>query len=78
MSLLVIDRVSKRFGPVQALSAVSLSVQAGERVAFVGSNGSGKTTLMRCVLGLLSCDGAVRIHGVDVRADPLSALQEVA
>ena len=78
MSLLVIDLVSKRFGPVQALDGISLSVHAGERVAFVGSNGSGKTTLMRCALGLLSCDGAVRIHGVDVRADPLSALLNVA
>lgn len=78
MSLLVLDRVSKRFGRVQALNEVSLTVQAGERVAFVGSNGSGKTTLMRCALGLLSCGGVARIHGVDVHADPLRALLDVA
>lgn len=78
MSVLVADRVSKRFGRVQALQGVSLAVDAGERIALVGSNGSGKTTLMRCVLGLLSCDGDVRIAGVDVRRHPQKALQGVA
>jgi ABC-2 type transport system ATP-binding protein len=78
MSALTIDRVSKRYGPVQALDEVSLSVGAGERVAFVGSNGSGKTTLMRCALGLLLCEGEVRIHGIDVRRDPRRALELVA
>lgn len=78
MSLLVVDRVSKSFGPVRALESVSLSVGAGERVAFVGSNGSGKTTLMRCALGLLACEGTVKVEGVDVRVDPPLALRDVA
>jgi ABC-type multidrug transport system ATPase subunit len=78
MNHLVIDRVSKRYGPVQALEGVSLTVATGERVAFVGSNGSGKTTLMRCALGLLSCAGETSILGIDVRRDPERALANVA
>lgn len=78
MSLIEIEHVSKHFGAVQALERVSLDVAAGERVAFVGSNGSGKTTLMRCALGLLACEGRVRIAGVDVRKNPQEALRHVA
>ena len=78
MSALVLERVSKRWGAVQALDDVSLGVAAGERVAFVGSNGSGKTTLMRCALGLLACEGRARILGIDVRREPERALADVA
>lgn len=78
MNQLALEGVSKRYGAVQAVNGVSLTVAAGERVAFVGSNGSGKTTLMRCALGLLSCDGQVNILGVDVRRHPERALADVA
>lgn len=79
MSALVeIQNISKHFGAVQALQAVSLQLHPGERVAFVGANGSGKTTLMRSMLGLLDMQGRVTIGGVDVRKRPDLALQRVA
>ena len=63
--------VSVRYGAggrsVQALSACNLQIQAGERLALVGSNGSGKSTLLRTLHGLVApssgnflCDAAVR------------------
>ena len=47
MSLLSIERVSKRFGDVVALDSVTLDVGAGEFFALLGPSGCGKTTLMR-------------------------------
>ena len=52
--LIQLDQVSVQLGPVLALSELSLSVHAGERVALVGSNGSGKSTLLRTLHGLLT------------------------
>jgi iron(III) transport system ATP-binding protein len=56
--------VSKRFGPVAALAAVSLAVEAGEAVGLFGPSGCGKTTLLRIVAGLETPDqGRVAILG---------------
>ncbi|PXY20059.1 ABC transporter ATP-binding protein [Prauserella flavalba] len=64
---LEIDRVSKRFGDVVALDAVTFDVRPGELFGFVGSNGAGKTTTMRIVLGVLAADaGEVRFDGAPV------------
>lgn len=76
--MIEICNVSKSFGPVRALSDVSLTIQPGERVAFVGVNGSGKTTLLRALVGLLPVQGQVRIGGVDVARNPQTALAELA
>ena len=49
MTLLSLEAISKRYGEVQALDSVSLSVGPGSRTAVVGPSGSGKSTLLRCV-----------------------------
>ena len=54
--MLQVAGVSKRFGNVQALDAVSLTVRPGEIIGFLGPNGSGKTTSMRAIMGLISID----------------------
>ena len=67
MADIVIDRVRKSFGAVDALKAVSLDVEEGEFVSLLGPSGCGKTTLLRIVAGLESAtSGDVRIGGRSV------------
>lgn len=54
MSLLVVKGIDVYYGAIQALRGVSLSIEAGERVAILGANGAGKTTTLRTISGLLS------------------------
>jgi branched-chain amino acid transport system ATP-binding protein len=57
MSLLEITNLSKSFGGVKALSAVSLAVAPGEIVGLIGPNGAGKTTCFNLISGLLPPSG---------------------
>ena len=54
---LTISRLTKRFGEVEALKDVSLTLEAGRRAALLGHNGAGKSTMMKIILGLISHDG---------------------
>ena len=48
-----LDAITAGYGPIAALSDVSLSIAAGEIVSLLGSNASGKSTTMKVILGLL-------------------------
>ena len=65
MAALEIDRLTKTYGTLRALDALSFTVRSGEIFGFVGSNGAGKSTAMRIALGVLAADsGEVRWDGV--------------
>src|SRR5262245_12632096 len=51
--MLRLEGIDAYYGPVQALSGVSLHVEAGEIVTLLGGNASGKSTTMKVILGLL-------------------------
>lgn len=51
--MITIQQLSKRFGKLQVLDDVSLSLQGGQCVALIGPNGSGKTTLIKTILGMV-------------------------
>jgi ABC-2 type transport system ATP-binding protein len=61
-----LTNASKRYGDVQALQDVSLSIEAGDVVAMLGPNGAGKTTSISLMLGLRNpTSGRVRLFGLD-------------
>jgi branched-chain amino acid transport system ATP-binding protein len=63
MSLLALQSVGARYGPVKALHDVSLTVGEGELVAVLGANGAGKTTTLRAVSGTVRRSGDVLFDG---------------
>ncbi len=63
-STLTISHLTKRYGGLEALSDVTLSVAPGQRVALLGHNGAGKSTMMKIILGLIpASEGQVTVCG---------------
>jgi branched-chain amino acid transport system ATP-binding protein len=73
MSLLELDRLEARYGPVKALHGVTLTVGEGELVAVLGANGAGKTTTLRAVSGTVRRTGEVRFDGAKLPRRPEAA-----
>jgi branched-chain amino acid transport system ATP-binding protein len=65
-SLLELEDVRARYGPVQALHGVSLTVGEGEAVAVLGANGAGKTTTLRAVSGTVRRSGRIVFAGRNI------------
>ena len=72
-TLLELDRVGARYGPVQALHDVSLTVREGEVVAVLGANGAGKTTTLRAISGTVSRSGTIELEGKATKGGPEAA-----
>jgi lipoprotein-releasing system ATP-binding protein len=65
LHMIRVDSVVKRFGALEVLHGVSMSVQRGEIVSIVGASGAGKTTLLQIIGTLMESDsGSVTINGV--------------
>jgi ABC-type multidrug transport system ATPase subunit len=78
MSAIVIENISKSFGEVKALDAVSLTVNRGELFGLIGPDGAGKTTLFRLLTTLLKPDeGTVSVDGYDIEKDYLEIRKRV-
>jgi branched-chain amino acid transport system ATP-binding protein len=66
-SLLAVENLSKRFGGLQAVADVSLSVNPGEICSVIGPNGAGKTTLFNMISGVLRPSGGrIMFDGTDM------------
>jgi branched-chain amino acid transport system ATP-binding protein len=65
--VVVAENVTKRFGGLTAVNAVSIEARRGEILGLIGPNGAGKTTLFNLVAGSMSADsGRIRFNGIDV------------
>ena len=73
--ILELDRVTKRFGGLTAVSSASFTVRTGEILGIIGPNGAGKTTLFNVVSGYYRPEsGRVLLAGQDVTGQPPHAI----
>jgi ABC-2 type transport system ATP-binding protein len=73
-----LDRLAKRFGPVQAVEDVSFAVERGEVLGFLGPNGAGKSTTMRMLTGFIAPSaGSASVMGHDVVREPIEVKRRV-
>ncbi|HEX4113505.1 MAG TPA: ABC transporter ATP-binding protein [Stellaceae bacterium] len=73
-----VRHLTKRFGPVTAVSDVNFSVGRGEVLGFLGPNGAGKSTTMKMITGFLApTRGTAAICGLDIIDNPIAAKRHI-
>jgi ABC-2 type transport system ATP-binding protein len=66
--VIAMERISRRFGSIEAVHEVSLTVPAGSICGFIGANGAGKTTTLKLLMNLIRpTSGRATVLGVDSR-----------
>jgi len=75
---IVAEKLSKRYGSIQALLGLDLTVNQGEIFGFLGPNGAGKSTTIRLLLGYLRpTSGHASVLGLDIQRDNIEILRRV-
>ncbi len=76
--IVAVERVTKLYGSVAAISDVTLHVERGEVLGLLGPNGSGKTTLLRMLTGYLSpTSGRLSVAGYDTERHRMEARRRI-
>ncbi|MCP5037525.1 MAG: ABC transporter ATP-binding protein [Rhodobacteraceae bacterium] len=78
MGLIDIKGLTKRFEKRAVLDELTLAINAGDRIALIGSNGAGKTTLFRCLLGQYRYQGSVQFGDDKAARRDVSALSRIS
>src|SRR2546423_9622646 len=73
-----LKNLTRRYGKVEAVNGLTLTVRAGRCYGFFGRNGAGKTTTIKCLLNLLQpSSGGVRVFGLDPQKDEVAVKSRV-
>jgi ABC-type multidrug transport system ATPase subunit len=75
--ILIVQKVTKKYGKFIALDSVSLELPFGSHTVLLGQNGAGKSTLMKSIMGLIKFEGHITIDGFDVKKDYKRAKQKM-
>ncbi|MCC8171832.1 MAG: ABC-F family ATP-binding cassette domain-containing protein [Parabacteroides sp.] len=63
----IMENVAKRYGNHLIFDRVTLTIERGDKVAFVGKNGEGKSTLVKCIMGEIDFEGKLQLgHNVKI------------
>src|SRR5437773_5764112 len=74
-----IKHLTRRYGKLEAVNGLNLTVHAGCCYGFFGRNGAGKTTTINCLLNLLRPQaGSVRVFGLEPRKNEVAAKSRLA
>jgi ABC-2 type transport system ATP-binding protein len=74
-----IKDLTRRYGKLEAVNQLNLTVRAGRCYGFFGRNGAGKTTTIKCLLNLLRpASGSVRVFGLDPQQDEVAVKSRLA
>jgi ABC-2 type transport system ATP-binding protein len=77
--LVLVERVTKWYGPRRAVADVSFAIEPGEIVGLLGPNGSGKSTIFRMLTGyLVPTSGRITVAGHDVVENAISVRQAIS
>ena len=78
MPILSLSHLVKSYGKTKAVNDLSMTIEAGEAVAFIGPNGAGKSTTMNMITGCLpSTSGTVLVDGYDISKDPIEVKKRI-
>lgn len=77
--MIVVEELTKMYGSLKAVDALSFSVSRGEVIGLIGPNGAGKTSTLKCMVGIQApTSGSVRIDGHDIVTDAVEAKRRLA
>lgn len=77
-TIVILEKVAKRFGSTLGLQGVSMRVRRGDFVILLGRNGAGKSSLLRVLAQLIRPNsGEVKVFGVDIRHKPESIREKI-
>jgi len=77
--MIVVDRLTKVYGSLKAVDALSFTVRGGEVAGLIGPNGAGKTSTLKCMVGIQApTSGTVTVDGHDIVSDAIAAKRRLA